>query len=346
MSVTIFPMIRTVLACAVFAGWTVGGGHSTLSAATPPRAVIDVGLAVECRDVTPAESVAAHRSEKVVEATFRLSVLSQSVAEQDLEQLQVTIGSPAQRLRVVDFQPRTAVASELAGDVEVCSSDEMVQSLNASLGGVVSGDQGPVHAQATPAAGVGVTKNRGSKETFHRLAPKQLVLASGTMNAEHAVFFKWRRSSQATLEGSREITCRFLVPHGWRGDWVQLQADLIVRHRNYFGDRFESGAQAAAFVALYLGDDAEAQQAASSLAAVQSRESAAGSGVSSARTQTVYKPVTAATPASAQEKFVLPSFLRICDHTRDAGAEPGRGAPRSELSTALYELQRLSGGGE
>ncbi len=93
-----------------------------------------------------------HTQQRVVEAKVRLSVLLQSGREADLEQLQVVIGSPDRRMRVVDFQPRTELGSELAGDVEVCNSNDTVQSLNASLGGVVGADHGPAHVQASPAA--------------------------------------------------------------------------------------------------------------------------------------------------------------------------------------------------
>ena len=108
----------------------------------------------------------------------------------------------------MDFEPRTSVASDLAGDIEVCATNDKSKSVNVTLGGSLSGQEGPVKAQISPGGGVGQTQNHGAKETFRRLSPKQLVLASGTTDAEHGVFFKWRRSSQVALEGSREVTVR------------------------------------------------------------------------------------------------------------------------------------------
>ncbi len=115
-----------------------------------------------------------------------------------------------------------------------------------------------------------MTQNRGSKETFHRLSPKQTMLASGTTNAEHGVFFKWRHSTQIALEGSREVTIRFLVPHDWRGDWLEFQAEMLGRHRNYLGEKVEPVGQAQVFLALYRMGDGAAQQAALVVAAAQS----------------------------------------------------------------------------
>ena len=82
----------------------------------------------------------SHRSEGSAVGLVR------SGREADLEQLQVAIGSPERRMRVVDFQPRTELGSELAGDVEVSNSNDSVQSLNASLGGAA----GAPHVQASP----------------------------------------------------------------------------------------------------------------------------------------------------------------------------------------------------
>ena len=155
MNVTLIGLCRPFLINIALLAMFLVGPTAGIAQAGPPRAVIDVGTTVECHDVTPPDFVAAHPQEKIIEAKFRLSVLLEEGREQDLEQLQLAIDSPQRRLRVVDFQPRTELASDLAGDVEVCNTDDTVQSLNASLGGVVAADHGPGHVQASPAAGRG-----------------------------------------------------------------------------------------------------------------------------------------------------------------------------------------------
>ena len=354
MSVTFVKRTRRFLAGGALCFNVLAGPSTDLAWAGDPRAAIDVGTTVECRDVTTPEFRAEHPQEMIVEAVFHLSVLLQSGREQDLEQFQVAILARERRLRVVDFQPRTELASELAGDVEVCTTDDTVQSLNASLGGVVAGDHGPIHAQASPAAGVGVTQNRGSKESFHRLAPKQLVLASGTTNAEHGVFFKWRRSSQMALEGSREVTCRFLVPADWRGDWVQIDCEILGRHRGYFGEKIEPCGRTRVFVALYLAGDAEARAAGNALALAQvQRASRHDKDISEVpRGHTAYKPTLTAERRSSQDWFGLPSLLRLCDHRQanEASDALPRGVSavatdqdRADVPTALKTLSELAG---
>ncbi|MBI2826847.1 MAG: hypothetical protein HYX69_19405 [Planctomycetia bacterium] len=326
------------------------------AAAPPPRVAIDIGPAVECRDVTPADFTAAHADEKIVEATFRLSVLLLSGREEQLDELRLAIDSPERRLRVVDFQPRSELASELAGDVEVSATDEKTQSLNASLGGVVSGGQGPVRAQAAPAAGVGVTQNRGSKETFHRLSPKQLVVAAGTTGGEHGVLFKWRRTTQAAVEGSREVTCRFRVPKTWRGDWVLVSCDVTGRHRNYLGEKIEPCGQARLYVALHLAGDADAQQAARELADAQMP---ASSSANSLREPAGSRRVAYKAPPQATERvaksdwFAMPPLFKPCSHMNPAkreAAEPAEPAFAAEnelrapdVPTALEAVRQLAG---
>ncbi|HEY4312334.1 MAG TPA: hypothetical protein VGN12_22995 [Pirellulales bacterium] len=319
---------------------------ATCAMAAPPRVAIDVGTIVECADVTPPAYASDRSQERIVEARIRFSVLLQAGREADLEQLQVTVVSPERRMRVVDFQPRTALASELAGDVEICNSNDTTQSLNASLGGVISGDHGPAHVQASPAAGVGVTQIRGSKETFHRLSPKIAVLASGTTNAEHGVFFKFRHSSQVALEGSREVTVRFLVPHEWRGDWVRLDAEMLGRHRNYLGEKIEPCGQTQVYLGLYDAGNAVAHQAAMAVASAQaSNEVPAGHGTTvAAQRHTVNKPVMSSDKANAesrkqQEWFALPSVFKLCNQERTAVItdEP------TALSIALDDLAALAG---
>ena len=310
-------------------------------AAAPVRLVIDVGSFVECRDVTPAEFSALHSQEKIIEAKIRISTQLVSGREQDLEQLQIAVGSPARRMRVADFQPRTELASEMAGDVEVCATDDTVQSLNASLGGVVAGDHGPAHVQVSPAAGVGVTQNRGSKETYHRLSPKQAVVASGTINAEHGVFFKWRRTSQVTLEGAREVTCCFVVPRDWRGDWVEVNCQMLARYHNYFGDKIEPCGQTLVFAGLYLAGDTAAEDAARACATAQMPAGAADEAavVQGGKRHVVNKPV-----ASSQDWFALPPLFKLCNHEREATPSAySSAAARPDVATALEGLRELSG---
>jgi hypothetical protein len=84
-------------------------------------------------------------------------------------------------------------------------------------------------------AGVGVTAANfkptingvtGGKEvvtdTMKRIAPKQVIIASGTLNNEHGVFFTLRSSSLTSLEGLHEFKVQFVVPATWCSNELQV----------------------------------------------------------------------------------------------------------------------------
>lgn len=338
-----FPSRLTAFCVLFFAGAT---GPQDLLAAAQCRVMIDLGPTVECHDVTPPEFAKTHPADKIVEATFRMSVLLATGRAEDLEELRASISSPERRLRVVDFQPRTALQSDVAGDIEVCATNDKTQSVNVTLGGTASGHEGPVQVGVSPSGGIGQTQTRGAKESFHRLSPKQLVLASGTTDAEHGVFFKWRRSSQAALEGSREVTVRFLVPRGWRGDWVQLSCESWTLHRNYLGEKLELCGSAQAIVGLYLSGDVEAEQAANELISAEAADAHAQikprkpNPADLLNIGSLFKPSPARTEKTKEKELAS---------TRELSAKELRGAEsravsvRANTPAALDAMRELSG---
>jgi hypothetical protein len=336
-----FPS-RLTMFCLLFLAGT--SNPQELLAAAPCRVMIDIGPTVECHDVTPPDFAKSHPADKLVEATFRMSVLLATGRAEDLEELRATVHSPERRLRVVDFQPRTSLASDLAGDIEVCATNDKTQSVNVTLGGTLTGQEGPVKAAVSPSGGIGQTQTRGAKESFHRLSPKQLVLASGTTDAEHGVFFKWRRSSQAALEGSREVTVRFLVPRGWRGDWVQLGCESWTVHRNYLGEKLEPCGSAQAIVGLYLSGDAEAEQAANAL--IVSEEADAHAPAKAKKPNpadllnlgSLFKP-----NGSRKEKERELASAREPSAKESRGSETRTASVRANTPAALDAMRELSG---
>jgi hypothetical protein len=337
----------TVASCTLLLGlaadWLVGAAQ----AAAPTRVTIDLGTTVECHDVTPAEFTQGHPQEKIVEATFHVSVLLTSGRATDLEELHLIVESREGRMRVVDFKPRTELESEVAGDVEVSATVNKNSTLNASLGSVLAGQVGPVHVQSSPGPSFGTTNTNGTKETYKRLPGKQLVLASGTVNAEHGVFFKWRRSNQNSLEGWREVSCRFVVPREWRGDWVAANCEVLARRQNYLGSKVEPCDQVSAVVGLYLVGDAVAQQAARELAAAQCSAATAGDQPGVQR-QVCNKPVTNANGSGLPAWIKLSPIFKLCNHAAgptagEAAAVPAAQLANPSMSMAMTSLKQLSG---
>ncbi len=242
---------------------------ATPALAADPKVVFDVSYAVECRDVTPDEFSLTNPDEKIIEATYRVSVLMLSGCEQDLDELMFVITSPARRLRVVGFLPRTEVTTDIEGPVDVKGTIEDAKSLDVTLGGRVSASYGGVNGQLIPSAGAGKTHRTLSSETYKRLPPKQLLLASGTIAREYGVFFKLKPSTQASLEGMQEFVVQYVVRRQWSSDWATVECIARATSRSYFREKQTKVGHRRVYIGLYQQGNVEAKAAARRLSESQ-----------------------------------------------------------------------------
>ena len=93
------------------------------------------------------------------------------------------------------------------------------------------------------------------------------MLASGTTDGEHGVFFKVKGGPQVPLEGAKEFSCTFEVPADWRGDWCLLSCHA--RALSEQNKKFAACGRAEIFVGLYLADDEQVQDLARQLDRLQ-----------------------------------------------------------------------------
>ncbi|MBL9125310.1 MAG: hypothetical protein JNG90_16855 [Planctomycetaceae bacterium] len=293
-------MRRARLALGGFVCVTAMWGAAAGALAAVPQLEFDTSYTVECRDVTPRDFAVRYPDSRIVEAKFRVSTWFTAGREADLDELIVEITSPNKTLPVVDFMPRTELDTDIAGAIEVVESDEHTTSTNAGVGGSVGVEYGIVRAQATPSAGGGKTHLSSTKETYKRLPPKQLLLASGTINRGYGVFFKLKPSPQAALEGVREFACLFLVPHDWRGQAVQVSCSALATKRSYFSSTTERCGEGTFYVGLFLEGDMVARTTVEELAKAEGRKAAdeLAQRQSGATSWTAFKPLNQAVHAS------------------------------------------------
>lgn len=244
--------------------------------AAAPDVQFDTGYLVECRDVTPQAFALLHPREKVVEASLRVSVRLAKGEEKDIEELRFEITSPAERLRVIDFLPRTQIESESMDGIEVVKTTESIHSLGAGIGTTLSfsggagGAHGTVLTQALPNANANATHRKELKETTKKLPPGKAVIISGTLENEHGVFYKLRRSATDSFEGTKLLSFRFVVPADWRGDWVVLSSEARGQtRRHYFFKSVAVVGESKAFIGLHLAGDERAERAALGVAEAQ-----------------------------------------------------------------------------
>ncbi len=238
----------------------VVAGSRSLAADT--RVVFDIPDKVECRDVTPEKCAATHPTLKVIEAKFRISAGFIEGTESSVVDFVYMINSPGMRMKIQDYLPNTTLESEFADDhIEVADTTE-------------STDASTLDAHvAYRVLSLGGSKNQSSKKSesdhYKRIVPKSLVLASGTTNREHGVFFKLRPSKGASLEGAKEFTFLAVVPKDWRGDWCTMICAARATKKAFPTPTVALAGIEQASVGLYLTGDREASDLAEALCQVQ-----------------------------------------------------------------------------
>jgi hypothetical protein len=256
---------------------TTFGPLTPAAFANGPKVGFDLGYMVECHDVTPQAFALIHPDEKIIEADLRVSVRVERGEEKDVDQLEFEITSPAERLRIVDFLPRTQIEAEAADAIEVVKTSETIRSVGGTVGTTVTIGGGSPHANgavvasALPAANANATHRNELKETTKKVPPGRAIVASGTLENEHGVFFKLRRSSAGTFEGIKPFSFRFVVPAQWRGDWMVISCTATGNVKRYFFKSTEEIGSAKAFLALYVAGETRAERAALEMAEAQER---------------------------------------------------------------------------
>lgn len=232
--------------------------------AIDPMLSFDFGRALACHDVTPEQFGEQYPHERIVECTLRLSVYLVSGDVSHVDAIRVEISDRDVRLRVHDFAPRTRLESEFSGDIEWTKTTESSHSLGASLGGELP-CLGGVKANVTPSINGGMGGKEIVTESQKRIAPKQVAVASGTMNEEHGVFFILRPTPTSSLEGVHELSVQFVVPAQWRGDAVRVNVQASGDQKTLWMKQQKVWAHKSTGVALFLDGDVAARRAAQRL---------------------------------------------------------------------------------
>jgi len=299
-----------------------------------PRLLFDTGQAVVCRVLADADAPAAEPGEKIVEATFRVSMLRRDAGDAaDLEQVLIEIVSPERRLRVLGFSPQTELIAEHEGPIMLEETTTRTRSFEAGVHGSAGLPSGVVDLQVRPDLGGGLSRAETVKESSRRPAPKIAAVTAGTTNNLYGAFFKLVPTSQSTLEGERVLRCRFAVPEDWRADWAVVRCRASCRRDELFGGKVEACGRAEFYVGLYLEADAEAKAAAEALTQIP----AAGP------THLLPGPLAAPSEEKSGPGPVRALGGALRGAQRWLCAKPALDADPAELEEALSRLAAFSG---
>jgi hypothetical protein len=231
--------------------------------AEDPDVQFDCDPTVVCRDITPVDFSLSNPDEKIIEATIRISTRMTAGATEDLTELVYEIESPLGRID--DFSPRTKLSSEYVEPIQIVKT----VGKNNTIGGSVNGTMAapiPLPASAHPVASLGRNEHDSVTEEMRKMPAKKPLIISGTFSQRQGVFFKFKQSNQVSLEGIKSITCSFIVPRDWRGDYLLVSCRADGQGSRYFIKGIYPCGESRFVVGLYLEGDLEAKQAAIGLA--------------------------------------------------------------------------------
>lgn len=181
-----------------------------------PVVGFDLPRAVAVREVDGAEGVALLApGERLLSVELPVSMLVRRGDIRRVDEVVVEVDGSAAGLAVHDYSPATRLESEFTGDIEVQSTTENERHREVSLGGTV--------AKLAPGGGVSRTRQEVETERLARRAPKQAVVVSGPINQRRGVLFKFRPSSQTTLEGEHPLRLTFVAPADWSGGSLEVR---------------------------------------------------------------------------------------------------------------------------
>ena len=194
--------------------------------AEPPRIDFDMPSTVTAVDTTPAGG----RREITLEFALSSLVVAPSEAgprtDPPIDHMLVYCRC-RDSLPVVDYSPKTSLASDFAGTVSVTRKTEQVDSFGLSVNG---------KAQYVAGGHVGVDDQdkRSDSTQYQRHAPLAAVVASGTTHRGRGVYFKFRWTSRQVLEGEKRFRVTVAVPEAWRGGLVDVRVDANGKEGSLF----------------------------------------------------------------------------------------------------------------
>ncbi len=231
-------------------------------AAENPSLAFDFARTLECQDVTAESNLEVGSGEKVIRVDLRLSVRVLSGSIGAVDEIRLEISDCDQRMRVHRFSPETRLESRLREDPQWSRTTETSHSFGGTLGGEVPVLAGNVVARVTPSIHGRMGQRKTVIESEKRIAPKQVVVVSGTTDQEHGVFFSFRPSAHSSLEGTHLVSIDFIVPETWRGDVMLVDCQAKGKQKVLWMRQEKTWASNRTPVALYLAGDRQARQAA------------------------------------------------------------------------------------
>lgn len=244
------------------------GPANPLSTPSESAVRFDVPQVVQARVLDQPHSTINLGGDILVDVELTLSVIVDSLAAPKIDQLLVEITPRGGSAMVADYAPRTELASNYNGGIEVQRTDETTRTVSVAADG-----------RYPPVAGGSLTATQADRNTemmkYNRVAPMHLIAASGTTRRGRGVYFKFRSTDQQIIEGDRVLRMTLRVPASWRGELIEVMVTGDSQRSGFSSDVASFAGLASRpqrvgtgrfLVAAYRGDCPDARQAARRLA--------------------------------------------------------------------------------
>lgn len=234
----------------------------TLSLADLPCVQFDVAPTVDAIDASTPAFLTANPSEKLIRIQVPISSFVRIESEDSLLQfVHVISGTTTDNYQVVDYAPRTTLASDVDGPINVENSSGS----STNLGLIAAAPREfPLKADLT----AGRKDNSNQSRRLQKLPPLQLLSASGTMHRGLSVYFKLKPSTQTTLEGDKLFEVVARVPYNWRAGLIHVNCAAFGKSRAGGQSNVVCG-QNRFVVGVYMAGDEVARNSVRNLAATQ-----------------------------------------------------------------------------
>ena len=238
---------------------------SSLYAADLPSLQFDVKHHVACVDVAQGGQFKAVAGKRLIQAKIPVSTLVQHGSAQELLQLLIRFENPDRSVQVIDYQPKTTLATDIVGNIGI----ETKQDKSAAVGVTLSGNQAGI--RGTTSADIG--SKRGQCVKWQHLPPLELLSASGTIARGSGVYFKLKPSKRTSLEGNRDFVLLLQVPESWQSGLLHIDCRAEAEQRSSISNWSEkvTCGHNRFVVALYAANNKKAQGRANRLVSADKR---------------------------------------------------------------------------
>ena len=197
-----------------------------LAAESPARVRFDV-----VSPIAAFESQMESRADtKLVGIEVEVSAFFENIGSEDVESLLIQVESSDPDFRIVDQSPKTMTSTDIDGVIRHSETRTRSLSLDADATGY--------YRYLTGAFATGAFHtSQSSNETYDKLAPRETVMASGTLAGGRTAYFKLRANSQTSLEGKKSYRLLAETPIDWRGETLRIGIQAKGRARRTLDGR-------------------------------------------------------------------------------------------------------------